>query len=262
MHTMVEVHTDAAATFGGISVFTLLLRKGEDLTNVINFDKLDKLSHCLILVGSGSLVVYGKMVGRDQIMAVKFTPPSIISAIEDTSLLVVKSKHLAEQEFNDIWIFDLSKPVYYNKYKAAISRIELSDKGGSLLAEWSSYIVDLPFMPKITLHFHANLRNILYFTGSASEIQGYVVVENNNRIHAWPVRGGDWAVIEKNVIHNVCTAKGHSMRFFVFNDETSDYETPETSDYHNLHSIDFEEILTMPGTLGKSPVFIRATMII
>lgn len=147
--------------------------------------------------------------------------------------------------------------VWYDKYEAALAPIELEEPAGkSLLAPWSGYWIEIPPGDgTAAVHVHHDLINILAIAGERGKIAGRLLVGGDAGIRAWPLRAGDLAVVETDVVHNlVPEPEGPPLRFFVFNDSPSHYQQAASSDYHNLRRVEVAS-LPLAARDGDSPLY-------
>jgi hypothetical protein len=164
------------------------------------------------------------------------------SSNSDTLIfLCVSIQSTKEMPTNNL-LFPKVKLAFYEKYFAKIGEVDTIVNNINLINPWSLYFARLNYTPKVNLHVHYNLRNILVFLGPKNKEIGFIIIKSQKSVSAYPLRCGDIAIVESGIIHNVCSKENESMEFYVINDVQSRYENIETSDYHNLVTIDYKEL--------------------
>jgi len=224
-----------------------------DIKPIKIFKELDLLKkNYLIIILSGELKIGEQVFRKNTILRL----PNLKLSFDykKLKLLCIELKNTTNKNQN---IIKLTRPKiqYFDKYDAKIGRLICKEQNKDLLNPWSLYLSELDFSNKIHLHLHKNLKNILVFIGRTKEVLGYLLIKKDNKVYAYPLKNGDVAVVMPNVIHNVCARKGEKLKFYVVNDAISEYEEPSNSDYHNLHQIQYNDLIIQQRVTSNSLLY-------
>lgn len=224
------------------NIFSIRCNCNSILTDFFNSIENSFINYLFVIV-SGEVTVNSKKICKNEIF--RLGKSDSIEIEENFVQLVGFQLNLSSKEsiMNKTIILPPFELSYYEKYDAKISRINYLIDHIDQLLPWSFYFAELMFKNEIVLHIHKDVRNILFFTGNEDETLGYLIIQNEAKNNAFPIRNGDTAIVEPNVLHNICSIKGKTIGFYIINDNISDYEHPENSDYHNICTIKYSDLI-------------------
>jgi len=203
-------------------------------------NNIDNKRVFIFYVVKGSLEINGTNVKSDELIMTSNFNDVIVNV--DTIVLYLQ---ISTQISNSFLCQPIKIPTlkYFEKYQAKISRINCSFNNIDLIRPWSIYLAELDFNSKIDLHIHKKLRNVLLFVGKPDEIIGYLIIRKDSKNLAFPLINGDVRIVSPSIIHNVIPQENSKLKFFVINDDLSDYENSANSDYHNEIKVSFSSLI-------------------
>jgi mannose-6-phosphate isomerase-like protein (cupin superfamily) len=219
------------------------------------FDKPLEDFKLFVIILDGTLNISGINLKPDCLL--RLTRINQALSGEQGCLLALITGEKYQYKESDSLIYHYTQLSWFDKYKAWVGKLSLN-KDEKFLSPWSGYAIETGKLEEVTdVHIHSELNNLIFVKGSSKLLMGYFVFENLNQYFALPVVGGDIILVPPGIKHNlVAPTSNCSLSFFVFNDSSSDYEHEETSDYHIVESIFWQEIKITPRSQEK-PLFIN-----
>jgi hypothetical protein len=247
MKSTIENSSEPSLAISGRSLVTLDLAPGDHLQRTTAIPEASDIHLTMVLQGTlvvedraldqGSWLLGSSLIGR--------------AAESDCKIAVLSWNHGAtvETEFSEP-----ANGVWYADYEAFLRPLKFAN---DVLAPWTGYWIKIPAANEtIAVHVHHALTNIVAIAGDGAETAGYLVAQSAG-FEASPLVAGDLVVVDPKTIHNLVAAP-HSkpLKFFVFNNNISNYHEPNAADYHNMTRVGFSE-LTILRRKGKKSGFLR-----
>jgi hypothetical protein len=200
----------------------------------------------LLLILDGSLVTPEMKLERGSLASL--SKINEVFASQEGCTLGLITWSLQDSTISEHMSYHYPQLLWYDKYEAWVGKLNFDVYGSDFLFPWNGYAIKIPSQEnqqekKACLHIHKRLKNLIFVQGSSAATVGYLVVEDDGHYIAWPLRSGDVILVQPGVKHNLVSAdNGQALQFFVFNDTPSDYQEPETSDYHVLDCIPWHKV--------------------
>jgi hypothetical protein len=240
------------------STYTICLKTGEYVED--KFKITTKKITFLLIISRGTLDIDGStfLHSGDLFLTNSLTQLSCKSDI--CYLTIIDKPNLKELNRNQLLPEIIKAPTgsYFDKYKASISSYN-SEILREFFSPWTFYLAEIPSSKETELHIHKNLKNYIYFIESKVE-KSSIVFKSGNKYYSKIITPGDIAIVNENVIHNIINFDSkNNLKFIVINDTTSDYETPDNSDYHIEENLPIEKLIPIPRVFD-SPELIELSI--